>query len=80
MVAAEKRGKTMMKVKLIIFLVLTVIAVIIVFQNTESVQTKLLFATIVMPRALLLFVTTIIGFAAGVLVALSLSKKRKAGQ
>ena len=68
----------MAKVKLVIGLVLVVLAIIIVFQNTDQVETKLLFATVIMPRALLLFLTTLVGFAVGVLVALSLSKKRRA--
>jgi uncharacterized integral membrane protein len=70
----------MAKAKLIIVLVLVILAIVIVFQNTEQVETKLLFATVIMPRALLLFLTTLVGFAVGVLVALSLSKKRKAAK
>ncbi len=68
----------MAKAKLIIVLILVILAIIVVFQNTDQVETKLVFATVIMPRALLLFLTTLVGFAVGVLVALSLSKKRKA--
>ena len=79
MAEAKTGSGTVAKVKLIVFLVLVVLAIVVVLQNTEAVETRLLFATITMPRALLLFTTTIIGFAAGVLVARSLSKKRKSG-
>jgi putative membrane protein len=77
MAEAKSKGSTMVTIKVIVFLVLLIIVFIIVLQNTEAVETKLLFATVTMPRALLLFTTTIIGFAAGVLVSLSLSKKRQ---
>jgi uncharacterized integral membrane protein len=43
--------------------------VIVVFQNTQIVETKLLFFTVTMPNAALLFGTLIIGFAIGVLTA-----------
>jgi uncharacterized integral membrane protein len=77
MAEAKKRGSAAVKVKVIVFLVLLTLTIIIVLQNTEAVETKLVFATVTMPRALLLFTTAVIGFAAGVLVALSLSKKRQ---
>jgi uncharacterized integral membrane protein len=56
------------KVKLIIALILVVLAVILILQNTESVETKLLFATVTMPRAILLLVTLAIGFGSGMTV------------
>jgi len=77
MAETKSKSSTVVKVKIIVFLVLLIIAFVIVLQNTEAVETKLLFATVTMPRALLLFTTTIIGFAAGVLISLSLSKKRQ---
>ncbi len=49
----------------ILIAICAVVGLIIVFQNTESVQTKLLFATITMPRALLLGVTMVLGVAIG---------------
>ena len=63
--------------KLIASLILAGLGIVIVLQNTESVETKLLFITVTMPRAVLLFTTTMVGFALGVLVALILSGKRK---
>jgi len=77
MAETKSKSRTVVKVKVIVLLALLIIVLVIVLQNTEAVETKLVFATVTMPRALLLFTTTIIGFAAGVLVSLSLSKKRQ---
>ncbi|MDD2599279.1 MAG: LapA family protein [Kiritimatiellae bacterium] len=67
----------MPKVKLIILLVLVLVAIVLVLQNTQMVETKLLFVTVIMPLAALLGLTTLIGFAGGVLVALVFAVKRK---
>ena len=67
----------MAKFKLLASLVLAVLGLIIVLQNTNSVETRLLFITVTMPQAILLFTTTMVGFALGVLVALILAGKRK---
>jgi uncharacterized integral membrane protein len=57
------------KAKLIGMAILALLVVVIVLQNTESVETKLLFLKIEMPRAALLFGTLIVGFGFGVLTA-----------
>ncbi len=67
----------MAKFKLIALSVLAVLGIIIMLQNTQSVETRLLFIKLEMPNAVLLFTTTMVGFALGVLVALILSGKRK---
>jgi len=67
----------MAKVRLIVAVVLALLVVIIIFQNTEPVETRILFATITMPRAVLLLVTTVIGFASGIIVSFLLSKRKK---
>lgn len=59
----------MAKVKAILLAVLALAALIVVLQNTENVETRLLFTRITMPRAALLFGTLVIGFALGVLAA-----------
>ncbi len=56
--------------RLILAVILAVLIVIIALQNTESVETRLLFATVTMPRAILLFTTAAIGFGMGVLTTL----------
>lgn len=48
--------------------ILFVLALIVAFQNTETVETRLFFATLKMPRAVLLFATLLLGFLIGVLV------------
>ena len=56
----------MRKIKLILITVLVLLIAIIILQNTESVETQLLFYTITMPRALLLLSTACLGFIVGV--------------
>ena len=65
----------MSKIKLIILLVLAVLAIVLVLQNTQAVETRLLFVTVIMPRAALLGLTVLIGFVGGILVALGFGKK-----
>jgi uncharacterized integral membrane protein len=59
----------MNKLKVVAIAVIAVVAVIVVFQNTQAVETKLLFLTVTLPNAALLFGTLIVGFAIGVLTA-----------
>jgi putative membrane protein len=59
----------MHRFKLVATSILALLGIIIILQNTEPVETKLLFLSITMPRAVLLFGTTLIGFALGVLVS-----------
>ncbi|QDU83254.1 hypothetical protein Pla163_03520 [Planctomycetes bacterium Pla163] len=67
----------MKKVRHTAAIVLAVLAVIVVFQNTESVKTELLFATVTMPLALLLFVTLLIGGVCGLIVGHRWAKNGK---
>src|SRR5258707_12502656 len=46
-------------------------------QNTEPVETHLLFTTVAMPHAVLIFISSAAGFALGVLLTMSLRSKRK---
>lgn len=72
---ANSKLINMSKIKLITTLIIAVIGIIIVLQNTTEVETKILFMTITMPRAVLLFIVGLGGFALGVLVSLMFSKK-----
>jgi uncharacterized integral membrane protein len=65
----------MKKFKAIVSIILIVLGIIIVVQNTSTVQTNLLFWSISMPRALLLLATALIGFAIGVIMSLSFFKR-----
>ena len=61
-------GKSLyQKIRLYILVVIVALAVIIIFQNTDQVKTQLLFWSITMPRAALLSVATLVGFAGGVI-------------
>ena len=66
----------MNRVKLVGIVVLALFIGIVVLQNTESVETKILFFTITMPRALLLFLTALTGFIIGLLSSLRLGGKK----
>ena len=63
--------------KLVIASLLAVLVAIVVVQNREQVATHILFATVMMPHAILLFITAAAGFALGVILTMSLSTKRK---
>jgi uncharacterized integral membrane protein len=60
---------TINKLKIVGVALIALIVVVVVLQNTQAVETKLLFLTVTMPNAALLFGTLIIGFAIGVLTA-----------
>lgn len=66
----------MARAKLIMLLSLVILAIVLIQQNTQAVETKLLFVTITMPRAVLLVMTLLIGFASGLLVAIGIGKRR----
>ena len=65
----------MNRFKMISIAILTILGVIIILQNTEQVETRLLFLSITMPRAILLMGTTLIGFALGILVSFFFQRK-----
>ncbi len=66
----------MHKIKLIALLILAVLVVVLILQNTQAVVTRLLFVTVSMPLAALLVLTLLVGFAGGVLTALKVGKRR----
>ncbi len=67
----------MRDLKLIIASIVAILVVILVVQNTEPVETHLLFATVAMPHAVLIFISAAAGFALGVLLTMSMKSKRK---
>ena len=69
----------MHKFKLVTSLVIAILLVIVILQNTEVVETRLLFATVAMPRAALLSFTVLLGFALGLLVSFMMGRKKKEG-
>ena len=64
------------KIKLIVTVILTLLCLIVILQNTASVETRFLFVTITMPRAILLLITTTIGFLAGVFITIHFLKNK----
>lgn len=67
----------MQKIKIIAMAVLALLVLVVVLQNTEAVETKVLFLTVTMPRAALLFGALVIGFVIGVVTAGSVMGKKK---
>ena len=65
----------MKRFKMISIAILAILGVIIILQNTEPVETRILFLSIIMPRAILLMGTTLIGFALGILVSFFFQRK-----
>ena len=65
----------MKKVKFVVGIILVAIGAIVILQNTASVETNILWYSITMPRAVLLLVTALVGFALGVIACLHSLKK-----
>lgn len=76
MVTIEK-GPVMGKAKPILIAVVALLGIIIILQNTASIQTNILFLTIIMPRAVLLFVTLLLGVVIGVFSSFWFGRKRR---
>ena len=57
--------------------VCALLAVIVAIQNTEAVDTRLLFVTVTMPRALLLIITLLIGTTVGLVIGTRLNPREK---
>lgn len=67
----------MEKAKHILIVVAALLGIVIILQNTASVHTNILFMTIIMPRAVLLFVTLLLGVVIGALFSYWFGRKRK---
>ena len=67
----------MKRAKTIALAACALLAVIVAVQNTEAVDTRLLFMTVTMPRALLLIITLLIGTAVGLVLGIRLSPSDK---
>ena len=58
----------MRKVKLVVIVVVSILTIIILVQNTEPVQARILLAGVQMSLALLMMLTFFLGFVVGILV------------
>ena len=68
----------MSRAKLIAIGVVVALVLVIVFQNLQSVETRLLFASVTMPRALLLLIVFALGFLAGLIARVVRKNEHKA--
>lgn len=57
------------KIRIFIIAALCLLFLIIILQNTQMVETTILFARISMPRALLLIITFLAGVVTGLILA-----------
>ena len=64
----------MNRLKLWVTVSLVTLSVIVILQNVESVQAKLLFFSVTMPKAAMFFFAWLVGFMIGVLISLRLKK------
>ncbi|TFH25500.1 MAG: LapA family protein [Bacteroidia bacterium] len=69
-----------MKTKIVIIVVLAVLLIIFVLQNTEMVVVKFWFWDASIPEALLLFVTFAVGLIIGLMVPTSQKRREQIGQ
>ncbi|MDA1053438.1 MAG: LapA family protein [Planctomycetota bacterium] len=66
------------KLKVAGIAVLALLVLIVVLQNTDAVETNILFFTITMPGAALIFGAAVVGFIIGVFTAGKLLTRMKA--
>ncbi len=59
----------MWKVKLVAIILISLLTIIILAQNTEVVSTRVLLWPVLMSRALLMILMFVLGFVVGILVA-----------
>jgi putative membrane protein len=73
---ARQETHHMKRAKLIGILTAIVLGLIVILQNTQPVETRILFIKITMPNAILLGLALLVGVAIGILMALRTSGKR----
>jgi uncharacterized integral membrane protein len=66
----------MVKWKIVVVALLSLLFLVVIVQNTDPVETKFLMASFTMPSAALLFLAGLVGFVIGLLTALKLSGKK----
>jgi uncharacterized integral membrane protein len=72
----DRSPSAMTKIKIALAVLLGILVLIIVFQNIETVTTRILWLEIPMPLALLQLLMLAIGFAGGVLATGAAYRKR----
>jgi uncharacterized integral membrane protein len=66
----------MNKVKLVVVLILALLTLAFVFQNTQSFEVKFLFYRFAFPGAVLLFAVLLVGFVVGAIVGAGYAGRR----
>lgn len=68
---SDARGPSLLtKVKIVGLAVAALLVLIVALQNTEAVETKVLFTTVTVPRVVLLFVMLLVGYVVGIFTAI----------
>ena len=67
---------TAQKIKIFAIAVCAVLVLVIVVQNTETVEARLLLATLTLPLAVLLFGSLVIGFILGLVFRTRLFRRK----
>jgi uncharacterized integral membrane protein len=70
----------MKKFRLGIAAILALLATTVILQNTQYVETKILFLTLNLPHAALLLATLLTGFALGVILTMIYGRGKKKGK
>lgn len=65
----------MRKVKLATGAIIAILLIVIIFQNLDPVSTRLLFTTVKLPHAALIFLAATAGFALGVVGCFTFFKR-----
>lgn len=69
-----------LKPKTYVIGVLVALVLIIILQNTQTVETHVLFFTFALPRALMLFLTALFGVLVGFYLSASRRRKKAAAR
>lgn len=70
----------MRRTKIWLTVIVTILVAIVILQNTETVQTDLLFVKVSLPRALLLLVAILVGFVIGLVMGGRIRKAEDAAK
>ena len=67
----------MRRIKLVLAALAAFLFVVLILQNTETIETKFFSATLTMPRAAILGFSMLVGFALGVVTSLYLVRRKR---
>lgn len=74
--AQIQKMETIKKVKIISIIVLLILIVIVIWQNAQPAETRILFWSFEISRALLLILTGLFGFVAGMILTTYMYRNR----